>query len=221
MRAKQLISDIMPALRTSDSGIRALNWMEIFRISHLPIVNNSEFLGLISDTDIYDHNMAEEPIGNHSLSLIRPFVSADQHIFEVMELASKLKLSVIPVLDEKNNYLGMITLMDLVHFFADLAAFKNPGGVIVLEMHANDYSLAQISQIIEGNDARILSAYISQPDDSMRIEVTIKVNKSDISGILQTFYRYDYHVKASFMEDQELDSLYNNRFEEFMKYLSI
>lgn len=221
MRAIQLISDIVPALRTSDSGIRALNWMEIFRISHLPIVNNSEFLGLISDSDIYDYDMAEEPIGNHKLSLIRPFVKAEQHIFEVMELASNLKLSIIPVLNDKKEYLGLITIMDLVHYFAELAAFKNPGGVIVLEMHATDYSLAQIAQIIEGNDARILSLYLSQPDDSMKILVTLKVNKTDLSGILQTFNRYEYEVKDSFMEDNEIDTLYNSRYEEFMKYLSI
>ena len=38
---------------------------EIFRVSHLPIVNHQEFLGLISDKDIYDLNNPEEAIGNH------------------------------------------------------------------------------------------------------------------------------------------------------------
>src|SRR3989304_6607684 len=108
MKANHLISDTVPNLHTSDTGVRALSWMEIFRVSHLPIVNNKEFLGLISDTDIYDLNRAEEPIGNHSLSLFRPYVTADQHIFEVIDLASKLRLTVIPVLDEKKNYMGLI-----------------------------------------------------------------------------------------------------------------
>ena len=81
MLAKDLISEVVPALKTSDTGLRALSWMEIFRISHLPIVNNKEFLGLISDTDIYDLNMANEPIGNHHLSLFSPFVTSDQHIY--------------------------------------------------------------------------------------------------------------------------------------------
>src|SRR5512145_778024 len=99
MLAKDLISDVIPSLRTSDSGQKALYWMDIFRISHLPIVNNVDFLGLISDKDIYDNNMAEEPIGNHQLSLFSPFVTFNQHIYEVMELASELQLSVVPVLD--------------------------------------------------------------------------------------------------------------------------
>ena len=120
MLAKDLISDIVPGLRTSDSGLTALNWMEVFRISHLPIVNDKELLGLISDADIYDLNMAEEPIGNHVLSLVSPSVNYNQHIYEVINLISRHKLTVVPVLDDQSNYLGIITLHDLLHNFAHL-----------------------------------------------------------------------------------------------------
>ncbi|QQS51916.1 MAG: CBS domain-containing protein [Bacteroidota bacterium] len=221
MLAKDLISDIVPALKTSDSGQKALYWMDIFRISHLPIVNNQDFLGLISDKDIYDHNMAEEPIGNHSLSLFSPFVLAGQHIYEVMELASELQLTVIPVLDEQNKFLGLITLTDLLHYFADVSALKQPGGIIVLELNANDYSLSQIAQIVEGNDAKILSCYITSSIQSTRMEVTLKINRKEIGAILQTFFRYNYEVKASFTDENDLNSLYESRYNLFMKYLSI
>src|SRR6266540_1483027 len=98
MLAKDLISDVIPALRTSDTGVKALYWMDIFRISHLPIVNNEEFLGLISDKDIYDLNTADEAIGNHNLSLFSPFVYENQHVYEIIELTAKLQLTVVPVL---------------------------------------------------------------------------------------------------------------------------
>ncbi len=219
MLAKELISDIVPALKTSDTGLKALNWMEIFRVSHLPIVNNKEFLGLISDTDIYDLNMADEPIGNHNLSLFSPYVTAGQHIYEVIEIVSRLNLTIVPVL-EKKNFLGLITLNDLIQYFAGLLSVNDPGAIIVLELHQNDYSLSEISQIIESNDTRILSVYTRSPEESMKMEVIIKVNRKDISSILQTFERFDYNIKASFMDDEELDSLYENRFESFMRYLN-
>jgi acetoin utilization protein AcuB len=221
MLAKDLISDVIPALKTSDSGQKALYWMDIFRISHLPIVNNVDFLGLISDKDIYDNNMAEEPIGNHNLSLFSPYINFDQHIYEVMELASELQLSVIPVLDHQNQYQGVITLTDLLHYFADVSALKQPGGIIVLELNSNDYSLSQIAQIIEGNDAKVLSLYITSPSNSTKLEVTIKINRKELGSVLQTFYRYNYIVKASFTDESDLNSLYENRYESFMKYLSI
>jgi len=125
------------------------------------------------------------------------------------------------VLDEKKNYMGLITLMDLVNYFAELSAFKNPGGIIVLELNMNDYSLTEIANIIEGNDAKILSLYLTQPNQSMKLDVTIKVNRTDISSLIQTFNRYDYTIKASFMDENERDELYNRRFDEFMRYLSI
>lgn len=221
MLAKELISEVVPALKTSDTGMQALSWMDIFRISHLPIVNNREFLGLISDKDIYNLNLAEEPIGNHKLSLFSPFVRMDQHIYEVIEIVSRLELTVVPVLDDENNYMGLITLNDLLQRFAGLSALKHPGGIIELELNVNDYTLTQIAQIVEGNDAKILSMYVSSPQDSMLLIVTLKVNTTDITSILQTFYRYDYKVKASYMESEELESLMKNRYDEFMKYLSI
>ena len=220
MLAKDLMSDVVPALKTSDTGVQALSWMDIFRISHLPIVNNREFLGLISDKDIYNLNMVDEPIGNHRLSLFSPYVYDDQHIYEVIELASRLKLSVVPVLDRSNNYLGLITLNDLVQHFASLSALAHPGGILVLQVNENDYSLTEISQIIESNDAKILSLYISSPEDSTLIEVTLKINRTDLTSIIATFERYEYTVKASYIKDDEAENLYEERFDMFMRYLN-
>jgi CBS domain-containing protein len=221
MLAKDLLSDVVPSLKTSDTGLQALSWMEIFRISHLPIVNNKEFLGLISDTDIYDLNMADEPIGNHSLSLFSPYVTGDQHIFEVIELVSRLKLTVVPVLNQEKHYLGLITMNDLIQRFANLAGLKDPGGIIVLELHQNDYSLSQIAQIVEGNDAKILGLYLSSSDESMKMELTLKINRTDLSPIIQTFNRYNYTIKASYHEDEDMDSFYSSRYESFMRYLNM
>lgn len=221
MLAKYLISDVVPSLRTSDTGTKALSWMEFFRISHLPIVNSEELLGLISDTDIYDLNMADEPIGNHKLSLIRPYIKENAHIYEVIEIVARLNLTIIPVLDEKNNYLGVITMHNLVRNFADLTAAKQPGGIIVLELNENDYSLSEIAQIIESNDAKVLGFYLHSPEDTMQLDITIKINKTDLAPVIQTFNRYDYTIKASFMHDDEMDVFYKNRFESFMNYLNI
>ncbi|MFW6328306.1 MAG: CBS domain-containing protein [Bacteroidota bacterium] len=221
MLVNEIISEVVPALKTSDSGLKALYWMDIFRISHLPIVNNQEFLGLISDKDIYDLNMADDPIGNHSLSLFSPYATEDQHIYEAIELASRLKLSVVPVLDRKKNYLGVITMNDMIDYIAQLSALNQPGGILVLELNENDYALSEISRIVESNDAKILSLYLKTFDNSMRVEVTLKINRTDLTSIIQTFERFDYTVKASYMHDRDLEDLMDNRYEAFMKYLSI
>ncbi|MFO7923420.1 MAG: CBS domain-containing protein [Bacteroidales bacterium] len=221
MLARDFMSDVIPALKTSDTGGRALSWMETFRVSHLPIVNDKEFLGLISDSDIYDLGMIDEPIGNHKLSLFSPYVYSGQHIYDVIKIISRLKLTVVPVLDENKNYTGLIGQSDLLAHFATLAAVRDPGGLIVLEMNHHDYSISQIAQIVEGNNAKILSLYVTNTDQSTQMEVTIKVNKTDITSIIKTFERYSYNIKASFMDDENLDTFYRNRYEQFMRYLNI
>jgi CBS domain-containing protein len=221
MLAKDLMSDVVPALKTSDTGIQALSWMDIFRISHLPIVNNREFLGLISDKDIYNLNMVDEAIGAHRLSLFSPYVFEGQHIYEVIEMASRLNLSVIPVLDSENNYLGLVTINDLVEHFADLSALKQPGGIIVLNLSEGDYSLTEISQIVESNDAKILSLYISSPENTTELDVTMKINRTDLTSIVRTFERYEYNIKASYMRDDDAEKMYQDRYDLFMRYLNI
>jgi CBS domain-containing protein len=221
MVAKDLISEVVPSLKTSDSGQTALNWMEIFRISHLPIVNNLDFLGLISDTDIYDMNQPEEPIGNHTLTLLKPFVTTEQHLFEVIGLASRLKLSVVPVLDEKSHFKGVITTTDLVRNLAGISSMDQPGGIIVLELIERDYSLSQIAQIVEGNNIKVLSMYVTSPPDSTKLEVTIKVNTNDLVSVIRTFERYNYDVKTWVTSDDSMDKFYSERFDLLMKYMNI
>jgi acetoin utilization protein AcuB len=221
MVAKDLISEVIPSLKTSDPGQTALNWMEIFRISHLPIVNNQDFLGLISDADIYDMNQPEEPVGNHSLTLFKPFVYDDQHIFEVIGLASRLKLSVVPVLDHHNHYKGIITISDLIRNLSGISSMDQPGGIIVLEMTDRDYSLSQIAQIIEGNNVKVLSMYITSPPESTKLEVTLKVNTGDLASVIRTFERYNYEVKTWVSTDDSMDRFYTERFDSLMKYLNI
>ncbi len=221
MVAKDLLSEVIPSLKTSDLGQTALNWMEIFRISHLPIVNNQDFLGLISDADIYDMNQPEEPIGNHSLTLFKPYVSADQHIFEVIGLASRLKLTVVPVLDSKNHFKGVITTSDLIRHLAGISSMDQPGGIIVLELIERDYSLTQIAQIVESNNVKVLSMYITSPTESTRLEVTLKVNTVDLVSVIRTFERYNYEVKTWVTTNDSMDRFYSERFDLLMKYLNM
>jgi len=221
MIANDLISEIIPSLKTSDTGQTALNWMEIFRISHLPIVNNQDFLGLISDTDIYDMNQPEEPIGNHELTLLKPYVTDNQHLFEVIGLAARLKLSVVPVLDTSNHYKGVITTSDLIRHIAGISSMDQPGGIIVLELIERDYSLSQIAQIVEGNNIKVLSMYITSPTESTRLEVTLKVNTTDLFALIRTFERYNYEVKTWVTTNDSIDRFYSERFDLLMKYLNM
>jgi len=220
MIAQKLISDSVTPLKTSDTAVEALKLMEEFKVSHLPIVNNEQFLGIISEGDILEHNNFNDAIGSHRLSLTGAFVTNDKHIFEIIKTAGSFNLSLIPVVGDDNIYLGVILLQNLIKGFSEIISAWNPGGIIVLELNLNDYSLTEIANIVESNDAKILSMYVATHTDSTKIEITLKLNRMDITSVLQTFNRYQYVVKASFFESDFFDNL-KDRYDSFIHYLNI
>lgn len=219
MIAESLISNVIIPLRTSDTGEDALGMMEEFYIRHLPIVNNEQLLGLISEDDILDFD-ANEPVGSYSLSLHRPYVSAGDHIFEVMRQLAQYELTLIPVIDVDQNYLGVITMEDLLRYFAMTSSFADPGSIIVLEINKRDYSMSEIARIVESENAFILSSFVTSNPDSLKMDVTIKINRQNLQTILATFQRFDYIIKASFNEMEYYDSL-KERYDSLMSYLNI
>jgi predicted transcriptional regulator len=219
--AEKLISDSLTSVSSTEKGKKALNSMDVYRVSHIPVVNGSKYLGLVSDKIIYDLNLLEVPIETQLDKLNTSHVHKDQHIFEVAILMYKLKLSVLPVLDTDHYYLGSITLYDLARRFAKLFSLEEIGGVIVLEMNENSYSLSEISKIVEGNDIKILSSFIDKKPGINVLDVILKLDNDELSPLIQAFMRYDYNVKAVYLDQSEIGDLYKDRFEQFMKFMNI
>ncbi|MDQ3015844.1 MAG: CBS domain-containing protein [Bacteroidota bacterium] len=219
MIAHDLISQLIHPLRTSDTGEQALTYMQVYHIKHLPIVNNEQLLGTISEDDV-TINPLEEPIGSYNLSLNRAFAHGDDHLFEVMGVMADHKLSAIPVVDHQDNYLGLITLEDLIQFYARSFSFTEPGGIIVLEIDKPQYSLAEISRIIESENATVLSSFLTHDDKSQLIYVTLKTNQLDTQHIEATLLRFGYVIKATFSEEGYFESLQEN-YDAFLHYLNV
>lgn len=220
MLAGDLITDEVPPLKTTDTVEVALDWMEQFKVSHLAVVNNRELIGIVSETDLIDYEHPEEQINLAKMHLSRPAIHHYQHAYDVVRLMSSLNLTLIPVIDEKELYKGCITLKGMVQNLSTMMSVQNPGGVIVLELNQNDYSVTQIGNIIESNDTKILSLHVSSEPESTKLEVTIKVNREDLSRILQTFHRYNYSVKASF-QNGDFNKGLDDRLNEFLHFLNI
>ncbi len=220
MFAAELINYDINPLHTSDSVQRGLERMTEFHVRHLPIVNEEQFLGMVSEADIITEPDTQTAIGAVALSLVNPYVREDQHVYDVVRLFYEQQLTLVPVLDIKKNYLGCISINDMNNWFAKLTSVAEPGGIIVLEISNRNNSLAHMSQIVESDNAQILSSYVRTFPDSTRIEVTLKVNKQDISGILATFLRYGYEVKATFNHNENSDSSMD-RYDALMNYLNL
>ena len=220
MRAFELISEQIPPLVHSDTGEKAMNFMDEFKVSHLPVLKNGQFVGLVSESEILDRLEIQQSLDHLFHHLSRPYVNENSHIFEVLTKMSDDRLSVMPILDEHENYVGCTSIYEVMTQLAKTGSFKEIGGIIVLEINSLEYSMAQIAQIVESNNARILSAYILSNEVSSNIEVTLKINQLDLTRIIRTFERYDYTVKTTFQKGFGDDDL-QTRYDSLMNYLKL
>ena len=218
MIASELISNVVPVLKPEDTCLQALNWMELFRVSHLPMEQGKMYLGLVDDEMIYAHGDLNDRLDVLQIPVEGTFVYENYHIYDVICLAAGSLLSVVPVLDRKNNFVGSITLTDILRHLDTLLCVDQPGGILVLEVNRIDYSLAQI---VEYNEARVLSCYVSGNRDSQQLQITLKINTLNVDPILDTFIRYGYTVKNSFVTGEEEQDSLRERYGLLMKYLEL
>ena len=220
MFAEEIISNAIPPLKTEDTVQKALDRMNEFKLKHMPVVIDNQFLGLLAEDDLLEVRNTKALIKDSSFSFLNAFVFTNAHTYDVIKLLSTLKLTVIPVLDPQKNYVGLIPISNMVEAVAEIYAVNEPGGIIVLEISNRDNSLAHISQIVEADNAQILSSYVNSFENSTRLEITLKVNKTEITSLVASFERYDYQVKEVYNNTQ-VDDGSQERYDSFMNYLNV
>ena len=220
MKAIELIQNDIPPVRINETIEKALNWMDEFKLNHIPVVNETEYVGLLSDDMVYDYNHLKDPISNINFLGKQQSVLENAHFFQVMSLISSYKLSVVPVCDEQRNYKGSISTKKLINVFSKQSRFNSSGAIITLLVNDFDYQLSQIAQIIESNDAKILSLYSENLESNNQLKLTIKISDGKLGAVLQTFSRYDYTVQDVFSDD-EINNQSKQRYDHLMKYLNV
>jgi predicted transcriptional regulator len=220
MIAEYFIRNDIRAAEDGDAVEDLLLLMEEARVRHLPVLQEGVYQGLVSEEQLLESLHEEINVSRDAYRYYHVNITSGSHLFEAIGLIGEHNLSMLPVLDTSNKYIGYIYPQDVVVEMGKMLSIKNPGGIVVLEMRSNDYQLSQIAQIIESNDARILACYLTLNPSTNMIEVTLRINKKDLSPVLNTLRRYNYSISATYHESVE-DAEMMNRYENFMKFLNM
>jgi predicted transcriptional regulator len=218
MLTRDLISQSIPYLHLHDKVHHALQLMNDYHVAHLPVVKDDAYLGIVSEEQLL-HSDEEDVIEELQVKDGASSVQADDHFLKAVQVAVANKLSVVPIV-EKEQMLGVVTYDDLLRNTSNFMNLSNPGALIVLEIESTSYSFAEISRIVETNDAQITQLNTAVDVETGIMLVTIRVSKMEVSDIIATFQRYEYNVKYYFGEElyeNELRSNYDN----LMNYLKI
>lgn len=203
----------------SDSVDYVLGKMDEYHCGHLPVVQQQVYHGLVSQEDLLEQDEVDIPLSNLA-HLLRPiFIFDYQHVYDALQLISSQDYSLVPVLDKQHEYQGVLTKQDVLEALNETLG-NEEGAIIVLELGMRDNALSHIARIIESENTGILSTAIRLIPDSSKLEMTIKVNKTNIAPVVASLWRNDYVVKATFRDGTDQSDI-QNRYELLMNYLDI
>lgn len=220
MLTKDLINNNIPRLQLQDSVGKALQLINDFRISHLPVVSENIFLGLVSEDDLLDAENEKIPIEVLQNSFLNAAVPGNVHFLNAVSNSIRFDTTVIPVVINENEYLGVITINDLLKMLGNFAGADEIGGIVVLEMERSQFSISEISRIVENNDCTILHLNTTTDSVTGLLTVTLHINKREIASIISSFERYEYDVVYSF-GNEKFENEINTNYQNLMNYLDI
>ncbi len=221
MIAEDLINHMLPPLKGTDDAHKAIVWMEEFRCAYMPVIEDEKLLGFISEEIILESNDIEKRVKDFDLVGQNCYVHLDTHFYDILKIAANNKLQMVAVLNQDQSYCGVITIQDTLTSFAQTAAVQLPGGILVLSMNHADYSLTEISRLIEENRAKILSSIVKEdPLDPVKLRLTLKINQLDLSRIVATLERFGYKVIGSYNETKPMGDE-KERIDMLLRYLDI
>jgi len=217
MLAHQLITHHYPTVEPDDKIFLALQLLDDFDILHIAVVDHNRYLGIISKDDLLDADDSS-PIKTVMGGMLQKAVKSSEHFLSALKLAAQNNLSMVPVVNNEQEWMGAIPSGELLKASAQFTGAEEPGAIIVLEMERKSYSFGEISRLVETNDAYITQFNTFFENETSLLIVTIKINKVEVSDILSTFQRYEYSVRYFIGEEQYENELRYN-YDHLMSYL--
>ena len=213
-----ILNEIKP-LKLKSSVADAIELFDNYPITHFPVIENDKLLGSFAEDDIHTTNENDHELVEHAHLLNSFFADEKATVLELLKVFADNDTNIIPVLNKNKDYIGYYDLRDVLDVFSTSPFMIEESETLIVEKLENDYSMSEISQIIESNSAKLLGCYISEKKNDF-VQITLKIVSSDIHEIMHTFRRYEYKIISMHDNDIYLEDL-KNRSEYLQKYLEM
>lgn len=222
MLAATLINPMIPILKLTDTVGTALDWMDEFRTRQLVVADSGLYKGIVSEDILFDISDTTQPLSRIIIQHEDVFAVEDNHPYELLRLVTQFSLDIIPVVNENKNVTGTILVRDLVERFVSELGIQEKGAVLVLKIAERDYSLSEISRLIESNGTKVLSSYYSSSESLHPADtsfLTLKLNRTNINPIIATLERFGYDIEEAHANDP-IESVDQERLDMLLRYLA-
>lgn len=215
---KDYITNDYKAIDTQETIGVVQDFFDDLTFSHFPIIEEGIFIGSIVADDVETFD-SDKKVADYRYTLEHFFVRSNMIWLDVLEVFAKNHANLVPILDENNNYIGYYEIEDVIKFFHETPFLKESGALIIVSKNIIDYSMSQITQIVESNNGKLLGLFISNSDINT-IEITLKISVGSLNEIIQTFRRYNYDIISEHNEDNYINNL-KERSDYLDKYLNM
>lgn len=208
------------ALKLTDTIQFAVERMDDFQVDILPVIDDNNYIGYITQNDLLNALDDQFSIAIIQVRTEPIYLQTDQHPYDAMRIMTAYKLSTLPILDENKKYQGMLSSFNLINAMVSIQSQNENGAIMVLEVGTHDFSLSKIAHLVETENYQIINCSTRAIPENSTIEITLKVNKSNIASLLSSFARQNYNVIETFNATQEEDDLHE-RYQHLMNYINI
>ncbi len=221
MLASELIDPMLPSLKPTDRVGQAMDWMQEHRVGQLVLTDQGEYRGVISEELLMDVGDDERSLSDVMRLFEQTFVYEDQHLYEIIGLILQNRMEVVAVLSEDKEFSGTISTNELLKQFAQELGVQEQGAILILNINERDYSLSEISRLVESNNVKVISSYFSSAAYGMpdRSRLTLKLNRRDITPVISTLERFGYRIEAAFA-NAPVESIDQERLDSLLRFLN-
>ncbi len=219
MKINDFILKEIKALTLNSSVKSAQQVCKDLPITHIPVVEDGKLIGCLPESDIQTIENKNRTLNEYTYMFDHFYTNEKATLLDLIALFADNDSNLIPVLDKNLNYVGYYELSDILDAFANSPFIHNESQTLIIDKPKSDYSMSQITQIVETNNGKLLGAYISS-ENIDNIEVTLRIVSEEINEIIQTFRRYDYNVITQHEDDFYLEEL-KDRGAYLRKYLDM
>lgn len=220
MLIEEYLQPDIPSLSGETTIETALQWMAEAKLTELPLLADKQLVTLVKEEWLDAAEHPQNPLSSLQYPPFKPVIYLSGHPYEAAGRMIELDLQMLPVLSKEEFYIGAVTRSELLHFFSGHSGLSQAGGILVVSISAQDYSLSEIARICENNDISVLNVQVFHHSGSNRMEITLKTNKKDLQPLAATFERYAYTVENIYGDTPARDDL-KQRFDLLMNYLKM
>lgn len=219
MIASSVAIQNFPVMHLEDKASYVLQCMEDYDVFHFPVIKDNHLMGLVLKEDLLDID-SDQSIIILADQFLKVSIVHSAHFTVALNLFSQHQLSLLPVLNDQQEFAGVILQKKLNDYLVNFLGIDLPGAIIVVSIAPYQYSLAEVSRLVETNNAQITQLNTSYDELAATLMITIKLNKEDAGAIIASLQRYNYTLLYYFGNTPIYNEL-EDHYQHLMNYLDV